>query len=369
MLDSKETQYYTLDYQRPTSKGIFSYFRRRSPSRKALSHAEASSCEAGKKDYYSFNPISGIHTFEIKGQRATQEDRVVNGLLPGFEALDPEKKQHVLKVSLEDIETKIRTEIPDDAQRTGTTAICAAADKDGITFGNIGDSTLYVVITDANHKFKDFRRLNTLHQPDDPAENERLMNMGCKLYRSGKHLMRRLNDKEISILAMSRSLGDEHLIGYGLSHEPEVQFVSYESLGMVSGDKIFMVTACDGLKDCLGQSDSEIVSQVEVGLQFKKFFNGENKDLSELMITLAKASDEVQSQANAGAKDNVSVSVVEVGQSDQPSAVMMAVFDGHGGSAVSEYCRVHYPKNLEKTLKAELDYQHPSEDNPKPKAP
>lgn len=350
MVDQKDkAQYYRLKYVSEAS-GVF---KRYSKPELQLSDAyppdEVIKCQKGalNHDYYAHDPATGIHVFEMLGARESQEDRVVTGSLEGFDRLSPSAKKDTLSAALNLTEAELEEKGQGKVRKCGATAISAVADDSGITFANLGDSTLYVVITDAQNRFKSFQRLNTLHQPDEPSEVQRLDSLERKkLTPDG----RRLNYLGTT-LAVSRAMGDTAFEYCGLSHDPEVGFVAYEALGRKEGDRVYMMTACDGLKDCLGQSNSEQKSERAVEKQFRAHFDGQPKELQSLMLRLATDADQAQIPAYAKA-DNVSVCLAEVGvRGETPK--MMTVFDGHGGHVASEFCRARYPKNLQKALTAE----------------
>lgn len=266
---------------------------------------------------------------ELKGRRSTQEDRMFSyefdeDVTNFFSTLVPEKQQEIIEETFKLLNEKIKKEVS-DIQSQGSTAIIA------ITFPNqmrvlsasLGDAQAFSVIIDKNNQLKEIKELNEIHHPSRPAERARLSE-----FAKSKNMeiidcvstTGRLGGR----LAVSGAFGDLNYLQYGLREVPDIKD---EYFKLESGDRLFILVCCDGL------TERDLISLNEIG---NMFTSQEDKLLGQLALSLA------QKAYDSGSFDNISIQITEMTNQltkQYENPFMFGVFDGHGGSSVSQYLK------------------------------
>jgi len=254
---------------------------------------------------------------ELWGRRDTQEDRILMGKLNDTEKMTEENWHQALKQTIAGMEKGVEDNHLDNGSCLCVNVVVGTV----IHTGNIGDSSADVVIIDAagNHTIQ---RLNTLHNPADDTEKNRIEAAGGEV-KNG-----RINGE----LAVSRAIGDTRI--EGVTHDPDIS--SY-SVTIPPGGTAFLITACDGLTEpnSMHAKISGIVAS--------------NKNKGPEAISAALAIEAYKE----GSQDNISVIVTPIDpKNTQPR--LAAVFDGHGGDQVSEYLYQNFENQLKLEAKAQL---------------
>ena len=283
-----------------------------------------------EKLYDDFNASTKIHSYaghtaacrigfaELHGRREYQEDRIVFGFVPDFKVLSKSQKLSVLNQTIMKLTAIIAShEMP----RTGSTLCLIVTDENYIYTVNVGDSTAYLAVLNADDESIQFKRLNQhLHQPTEPLERMRLEEAGKQGFIHYKRLMG---------LALSRSMGDTDLEPFGLIHTPDIYT---DEIIMPEKGKAFALIACDGLTEgnCLAEHKEIGIESIEQLMEA----NAKNSLEDIASILTHEAFDK-------GSTDNISVLITNIENRMTPPKYM-AVFDGHGGVACADLLRKNF---------------------------
>lgn len=265
---------------------------------------------------------------EVKNLRSAQEDQIIAAAYPQFQMLSQEDQKRILETTITQLQKQYGR-----AYQGSTLCGTIAWKQDNTIYSattNVGDSTSFMVILDKESKHKKTFRLNqNLHNSHNSNEKERVKKEGGVM----------INDRLAGTLAMTRSIGDNELDGYGISHQAEIDFQLFK---LEEGDQAILIVACDGL------TENECLTEEEIGKTVSQYYQHGLKTLPNRLIHAAKTSDKHQS------RDNISVGAMVV-TSDIPAGI--TVFDGHGGSDVSKALANHfyavYHNNLPLNLRSD----------------
>ena len=301
-----------------------------------------------------------------------------------------------LWTSLKEIDAEIVAN--SSLEEQGATASTTIIRGDDIITATIGDSVSFAILYDALGAPFVYRLNHRLHSPDEPQELERLKELGQtpvqvdadgNVYPLTDHVSVQTEVRLPSGINMSRSVGDKTSRPYGATADADIDIHSLSELktlakanagftGEVS--KIQIMVACDGFtnivdKGCKGKSTEEHKAKQESFLRYCLNYDSELKAVSLDESTLAERCAKICLEAPHKKKnnpsestkyleefrihgdltessDNISVAIqtVPLEQSlDEPFAVMLGVFDGHGGNAVS--------RKLARSIQGKLTHQ------------
>lgn len=290
-----------------------------------------------KIDINEYNPhnqdyvkqSAGIDFCEIQGDRKTQQDAMGSitdqKFLSYFTQLDTKTKATIFNETVKQLQSQ---KYEGDINNLSGSTLCSAIawkDKENkihIDCLNIGDSAAYIIILDNNDKPVMVQRLNSLHNPD-PKKNQNEYNRVRKEYKNKLAICNetyRLNSE----LALSRAIGDNFYLNYGLSHEAESH---YESIHLKNGQEAYLLVACDGLDN---------LSRKKIGKCVSK--NTKDKNLAFALVKKAY---------EKGSGDNISAAIFNIKQ--EAKAVFVA--DGHGdhGDIISNHIAANFPLVFKKT--------------------
>ena len=104
-------------------------------------------------------------------------------------------------------------------QMSGTTLCSVFLSGNCLFTINIGDSRALIVRENG-----EFEQLTTDHTPDEPEEEERILQEGGIVAQNGKGAFKIWNEKLVAPgLHLSRSIGDNYAKTLGCSSEPEIK--------------------------------------------------------------------------------------------------------------------------------------------------
>lgn len=286
-----------------------------------LSHEEIQGAIQGERDYVAYDQVNQIGIAELNGRRFTQEDRVCFGKIKNFHKLSSENKKITLQQTILELQKSCG-----NFSEQGSSLLYCIIDDDTIYTAALGDSTAFLIGYDPDHLDKaNIEMLNTLlHNPS--TDNAKLRKQEG-LFDNLQVSMGRI----AGVLALSRAIGDTAYESYGLIHHPDI----YQTkLDFKRYPKYVLILACDGLteSDCL---DEEEIKALILG--------DLKKSVTEVAFTLANAA------YCKGSYDNISVLVTNI-EAAQSRNLYLAVFDGHGGSDVSECLKRRFSHTLEEQI-------------------
>ncbi|MES2204646.1 MAG: hypothetical protein V4496_05425 [Pseudomonadota bacterium] len=263
-----------------------------------------------KADYVKERDV--FHLCEIQGGRNEQQDAIATSYVESFPDFSIVDRISILRNTVKAMQDLY--DVNSNAKPFGATLSTSIAwvDENSILHiwaANVGDSAVYVTIFDDEHKSSSTHRLTYLHvlnPADNPAEYDRVRaatnGTQPQQDRDGVY---RLDSQGRQVMP-SRSLGDNDVERYGLSHEPEIFEYRFQLTG---AQRAKVTVACDGLEDDL-------------------FVVGINKCLYDSDIQNTNSAQALVAAAyNKGSTDNISVIVFTPGKT--PASAL--VVDGHGG--------------------------------------
>lgn len=263
-----------------------------------------------------------IGACEIKGSRPTQEDYLAVSVnqVKDFHKLSFDAQEIALKITFEKMQQN-----HGDYIEEGSTACIATAWIDDqkqmlhVTTANLGDSSAYIVILNSDHRIQTAKRLNTFHKPTDDSEYKRIKE------ENGDVFFGRLN----GILALSRAFGDKKHENKGISHMPDISPFEQK---LSEGQQAYVIVACDGLDN---------IKETEIGTILSKHWKKSPSTIANYLVRNAFAN---------GSTDNISAAVIPVNK----IPVSAAIFDGHGGSNVSNNLGKYFYPALQKEIQSVL---------------
>jgi serine/threonine protein phosphatase PrpC len=285
-----------------------------------------------------------IFSTQIVGSSHEQEDRISQGNIEGWVNLTDEQKTKVLNQTVKILQTE-----QGQIEGQGSTLLAAIIDNKKIHVAYVGDSRACLV--NINKGQVTITWLNPeLHNPKS-AEAERIKNFLEKWpqesaeYKLGRQGLTgkvpRVGGKQG--IAVSRAIGDRDYEPFGLTHQPDITSHAIPTDGVS-----FIITGSDGFFDELGEA--EIIACIPPNLpKTEKIFF---ESLSKIANKRAKYS-----------TDDISFLLTEVSSHPVEKAIFLAVFDGHGGSIVSENLSVNFANVLAMVTKHEaLEVTHLGEE-------
>lgn len=282
------------------------------------------------QNYQAIQKEYGLSIAEIQGRRASQEDRGVLGVFSSYsQIISAAEYKSILADTAAILQNTIAT--TGFGRNQGSTMCAVLIDHQDIYTANLGDSTAYLCVLDANGKITRFDRMNTLlHNPSMPGEKERIQLAQGQIYEGKLVKIHYGMFGYTDMLALSRGLGDCDFESSGLTHNPDIYF---NIADIPEGGKAFVIVACDGLTENnnLTYEDIKIIIETNHDLP-----------LDELAKKLAYGA------YYNGSGDNISVAIANITKQDTQQRYV-AIFDGHGGADVSELGSYLFDKIL--TLK------------------
>ncbi len=295
-----------------------------------------------------------VNAYETQGKRESQEDCMAINEVPGFAQLTSPQQRRILLRTYDAINEKLKSLMVNNTNLTGTTALTCFSymtKNDNKTIvniisANLADSSAYFFIRNkATGKIRRCARINNnLHKPNDPTETTRIKQAGGFV-----------KDKRVDELcAVARAFGDFVLSGKVI-HTPDINDVSIE---LNPGEELLLIGACDGLTEnklVKGGKEPKFVSNTGVIdavpgseiLALNIFIEQECAQLDFSKLPKALANWAINTNYS---RDNVSVIVQSIDADSQapilPHAIMLAIFDGHGGIAVSNFVANIFCKTL-----------------------
>jgi serine/threonine protein phosphatase PrpC len=275
-----------------------------------------------KIDYQAFHPATKTAIAERWGLRPTQEDRVVVEQLPDFIFLSLADRERVLDQTVRALQAEINTQ--HQAVYEGSTLCVTVLCGKTLYNANVGDSESFLVVRDETDAVIRFERINAvLHEIND--ENvASLKEAGFKIKSSLNDGHRLVDADGLPGINMYRAIGDLAYDSAGLQHHPDLYKVHVD---IPQGGNAYVINACDGL--------TEVLSFAELEKIIKKNSHALLKDMPLILANAALAH---------GSHDNISVMVTPVDLSEKVK--YLAIFDGHGGSLVSDFLSESFHKML-----------------------
>ncbi|MCS5709607.1 hypothetical protein CC99x_011940 [Candidatus Berkiella cookevillensis] len=288
----------------------------------------------GHQDYYVVGAnVGGV---ELLGKRESQEDRMIFCDLDQmacmqFSRLSEKQKTQLFQSVFAQMQQHIVANLKcENVLHQGATAMLSLLEvgKQSCWSASLGDGQVFLVHLSSEGTLKAVQELNYRHNPDEPRELLRLTEYTTQIGKALDDLApicsgykRRL----AGVLAVSRAFGDTAYDRYGMIHVPEIQKTHYNAL---TGEKIFIINACDGL------TESDAITHSMLGEYISLHHHSQNCGL--MAHGLAEWA------IREGSQDNISVQIVELTALDKASLCMLAVFDGHGGSEVAAHLKAHF---------------------------
>lgn len=290
---------------------------------KKLKDDEIEQAKTGKRDYTSYDPITGIGLTEAKGDwRADQEDRSDFTVVAELMHLDSQQIKEVLLKSIVSVQQTLGSH-----HHAGSTLVTAIIIKSTIYVANVGDSNAILLLADkANNVI--CHRINILHNPLTHSEYE-YINKADGYISHG-----RLG----GMLAVSRAIGDNDFEKFGLRHTPDIFTIDIttgkdqdNNIIVKPNQKVLgLLLACDGLHE----EDPDLINMTD---RVKKYLHDIDKaaakfnsqQLSQLLVNGA-----YQDRS----QDNLTAMIIPIDIASA-SPIIAIVADGHGGDEVSEALR------------------------------
>jgi serine/threonine protein phosphatase PrpC len=204
---------------------------------------------------------------------------------------------------------------------------------------NLGDSETFSM-TLHSHLPTEPYVVNTIHNPNQEAEADRILNAGGII---ANGYIRNINGEG---LAVSRALGDLHFQSL-VSRVPDITFHETPSYG-----NTYVVISCDGLREGLEHLIPEKAPSVEI-LIANLIEDYENQGFTAEKMAYALT----EMSFKAGSTDNISVVVIPVTQiasQTKYTPLFYAIADGHGGVGVSDLIFQCFIPCLQKHINAKL---------------
>jgi serine/threonine protein phosphatase PrpC len=255
--------------------------------------------------------LGGIVQYaSYQGDRPYQEDRFL--IKCGAPFQDSAVAQKALRDIFKDVAADMRSRIP------GSTATVAVITPDRLlNVAYLGDSPLAIITRNPATGAIAIETPLRPHQAGDPAEAARIeAEGGCVIF-----------DRIDGQLMLSRSFGDA--LYHGVSTEIET-FQKDLSAYLDAGREVYVCVASDGMTEAA--APPHFARLVSIAAD-----EGKLHRLADIFATFAYQS---------GSTDNITALLTKVPQRME-EAVVMAVFDGHGGDSTSDAAQKSFAKKLE----------------------
>ncbi len=270
-----------------------------------------------------------------KARYSVQEDRVAQVSLPEFSNLSTDAvKKAVLKETIAVLQAE-----HGQMSNVGATVIGTVIDPIASKFYTVavGDCVSYFVTVGAAPDYAvNIEALHpALHSTANPDENARIKADAEKNNRfsptrdKGSFAIKGLADDKMGYrrINVSRGLGDMAYKSRGHSSEAETMVTTIPQIS--AGSKGFVIVACDGFTEQMDLSENFNAIKQVIHTVIENHPNGDSREFAK----------ELGKQIEAESTDNLSILVTEVGHDVEQKTRALIIFDGHGGSAVSEGAR------------------------------
>ncbi len=287
---------------------------------------ESDNCPA----YSCVDEALNIAVFEAMGKREKQEDRVCWGIVHAWEDLNLPQQMDLLFTTF----ANLHQQVADLHPFTGSTAVSSVIQKNNITTAWIGDSVAYLILFNDDGSLACFSPLHkNLHHPNPTTiEGQRVLKVSIDNQVSPPFEYSPGNWRLGDGLSLSRALGDKCSEPYGLIHIPEISAIHYS---IPQGGYGLVLTACDGLTEALSAQE------------LKTFINQQQENNPERLAKLLI--DWALDENKGNSTDNVSI-IVAMLNPLLPSRIV-ALFDGHNGSQVSQLLSTHFLSMLHENIR------------------
>lgn len=221
----------------------------------------------------------------------------------------------------------------------GSTASTTVVKGPHLITATLGDTVAFAVVYDKEGKVARVQRLNKkTHKPSNPEERDRIIAAGGSVT-SNKGDVPRVG----GALAVSRAFGDADCKGVCAEAHIDVTTLSDDE------EHVQIVTASDGLTDGAGHEKQCKEDHEEYLKQsLNKMNNGKPGLLSEADIAKKLVAQALSDRS----RDNISVAIQTIKSGRRPATktCMIGIYDGHGGSSVSDYIAEHVVGELTRQL-------------------
>jgi serine/threonine protein phosphatase PrpC len=218
-----------------------------------------------------------------------------------------------------------RTTQPISLVYVGSTGVVAVIEsKTGrCNIGNLGDSEVIVVHFNKEGSLKYAKTLNRLHNVTEVRGLERLKDAGYPPLE---------NNRIAGRLELTRSFGDMKYQDYGLSDDPELILFKPE---LEEGDELYYIISSDGIRYKDRLSKKQPLSNEGIAQLIQE---NRKLPLDQLAFSLTREAKDKRS-----ANDNISILISKIPLiPDTNELSLFAVFDGHGGSSVSQVLNISF---------------------------
>lgn len=288
-----------------------------------------------KESDYKATTAENVSVCEVNGNNParSQEDAVAvnipSATSDAFMALSRQDKTKVTEATFTALQDNLD---PYAASNCGSCACVATGqvkdNKATVYTSYVGDSVAFLVVLSADGKLKSVTPCNpALHDGNNAVERVTITR-GIERNKGVIAHNRLCARPEDGMLAVTRALGDNAFFDYGLLHTPQTTEITVD---VTPGDQVYMIVACDGaMEHCKGVSCVATYAK-ELGLLFENHHNLSPEGLAQEIVDYA---------LKKGSMDNITALVAPL-KADK-SAVTAGVFDGHGGSYVSQHVSTNF---------------------------
>ncbi len=307
---------------------------RRSIEERELKYLES---KYRKESDYLATTDENVGICEVNGNNPArnQEDAVAVDIpsttSDAFMSLELQDKKRVMETTFAALQDNLDSSAATSCGSCACVATGQVKDNKATVFTSyVGDSVAFLVVLSADGKLKSSTPCNpALHDGNNVVERVTITKgIGReKGVIEANRLCAGLND---GMLAVTRAFGDHAFFNYGLLHTPETTDITVD---INPDDKVYMVATCDGAMEHCKGIDSAAAYAEELGLLFERHHTLSPERLAEKIVNYA---------LKKGSMDNITATVVPL-EAGKP-AVTVGVFDGHGGSYVSQNVSAHFSK-------------------------
>lgn len=289
---------------------------------------ESGKLEVGSRTIY--------YSESIGVTRSTQEDTfiIIGSAKTGGGWDDAARVPTLLKQEFESLGKRLRE--AEAAKAQGSTAIVTHYSSDRkLTIASAGDARAVLFIKKPNGAIE-WKRLTNDHKPKDVFEEARIV------ANTGTVFGGRVRDLS-GDLAVARSFGDTKYKGddaaaaHLIEYEPDV--FQYDVAPHATGEnQCFLLTSCDGLYETANEESyagflEKWFAEDYGGIALRAKYNENPAEYLRDCAVLIRST------------DNVTVGFCDV--TEAPSeAMLMGIFDGHGGAAVSNTLALEFGQSL-----------------------